>query len=191
MFDYKTILSILLLLMITSACGIESDEIIEPTTTQVQLPTISPIPIFTVTAPSDLDISILEHLLVQDGDLPAGLTAAQFKATPPGMFRDVKYFKLFAGRSFEKGGESYGGVSLFIYDDEIGLDIDYNVIIMGFGPDRDFIETFGEKAHQRWGDIAFVRCNTIVHIRAPEPVGAINYAKRLDNRIEQQVCPYQ
>ena len=88
----------------------------------------------------------LDSLLVQTGDLPAGLAGAQIRDTAPGMFKDLPTAENAIYQQFARGGDSAGGVAVFLYEDESKIGQAYDGILNGMGSDTKPISDIGEKA---------------------------------------------
>ena len=145
----------------------------------------------------------LAPLLVQPGNLPAGVTAAQVSTEPPEMFRDVPEPQQAIHQQFERRGTQQGGVTVLLYDAPEDGDVAYNVIAQGMPETRAYVPWVGAAAvggHRRVNvlgvpiesvDVVFVRCHAVAHIRMPGTARVQDvrtYAKRLDARLQAQVC---
>jgi hypothetical protein len=151
--------------------------------TQVALATITPTPL----SLDDLD---LEPLLIQSGDLPSGFSGAQVLQDAPGMFRDIPPTENVIYQRFQKNGETIGGVTVFLYGDDETRGAAYDLVVDGFADPVEEISNVGEIADGSLFDLAFIRCNALVHVRM---VGAgldevAAYATRLDSRLTDVVC---
>jgi len=182
-----------------------------PRPTNTPPPTHTPMPTNTPTpTPIPLSELRLEPLLIQPGDLPAGFSGAQVKDVAPSLFDDLPTAENTIDQRFERGGDTAGGVTVFLYDSTSEIEEAYALImsieadssIMG-GMNVQAVAGVGEQAIVSvlslsvWGftlessDLAFIRCNAVVHIGM---VGVVDidtikaYAKRLDSRLEPVVC---
>jgi len=171
--------------------------------TPTDTPTATPIPL------SELD---LEPLLIQPGDLPAGFSGAQIKDVAPSMFDDLPAAENTIDQRFERGGDTAGGVTVFLYGSTskieeayallMSIEADY-VALLTDDMNVQTVTGVGEQAivsvvslsmggfTLESSDLDFVRCSAVVHIRM---VGVADidtiraYAKRLDKRLEPVVC---
>lgn len=169
----RLVLPIILVVALISAC----------------VPTATPIPL------SQLK---LDSLLVQTGDLPAGLAGAQIRDTAPGMFKGLPAADNTIFQQFARGGDSAGGVAVFLFEDESKIRQAYDEILGGMGSDAKPISDIGEKASVvvislgiEALDLVFTRCNFVVHIRFTGTLDVDeiqSYAKRLDTRLTEVVC---
>ena len=161
-------------------------------------PTAVPTP--TPIALADIDI---EPLLIQDGDLPAGLSGAQVRSTPPNMFRDVTGASNQIHQQFARGDDPAGGVAVFLFEDTAARDQAYAVILDGFGDTIEAVDVGEQGAAfvppeimRRQGlnsyDLLFSRCSAVAHIRMSGEFMDIAmitaYAERLDQRLTEAVC---
>lgn len=183
--------------------------------TQTPVPTNTPVPPTPTNTPTATPIPLseldLEPLLIQPGDLPAGFSGAQVKDVAPSLFDDLPTAENTMDQRFERGGDTAGGVTVFLYDSTseieeayaliMSIEADY-ALIMG-GMNVQTVAGVGEQAivsvlslpvggfTLESSDLAFIRCNAVVHIRMADVVDIDTirvYAKRLDSRLESVVC---
>lgn len=203
----KGYIFLILLSLIITACQIDRDSLnnqipestitLEPSSTPTQEPTPTPtrIPL------SDIN---LEEIVIKDGDLPAGYSGAQIRDKAPEMFSGVPEAQNTYYQQFEKGGDSKGGVTIFLYDTQYDIESSYQTIFKGFPDDAVKLDEIGEMSDMiymsidvvgikmQMGDLLFIRCNAVVHIRMTDissEDSLIAYAKRLDTRLSELVCP--
>jgi len=200
----KALICSVFLLIIITACSSDSThnptQIPEPTYTQVLTNTQEPTSTPTKIPLSDIQ---LEDILIEDGDLPAGYSGAQIRDTAPEMFDNLPESENTINQQLAKGGEQKGGVTIFLYDSQKDLDSAFFKIKTGFSEEEQ-LEEVGENGFIayfsqdilgikiQYGDLLFVRCNAVVHIRMTElssEDSLIAYAKRLDKRLSELVCP--
>lgn len=132
----------------------------------------------------------LEPLLVQQGDLPAGLTAGQVSdgSSGPGKATD---FTFRIKRDIEPGG---GYVSVIRFDDETALMRNFKELLRGVTVDGHPIPDLGEMAQARGNILLFTRCKALVAIQLALPAPGnleekvVNYGKRLDKRLKDALC---
>ena len=184
-----------------------------PRPTNTPPPTHTPMPTNTPTpTPIPLSELRLEPLLIQPGDLPAGFSVAQVKDVAPSMFDDLPSAENTIDQRFERGGDTAGGVTVFLYDSTseieeayallMSIEADYVALLTG-GMNVQTVTGVGEQAivsvlslsvggfTLESSDLAFIRCNAVVHIRMAGVVDIDTikaYAKRLDSRLEPVVC---
>jgi len=140
----------------------------------------------------------LEPLLIQAGDLPAGVTGAQVRDTPPKMFDGMPKAAKAVYQQLAQGNQQTGGVAVFLY--ETGVDAGYAFAAKGMG-DVDPVADVGEQAivtkaadnpALNFVDLLFRRCAAVVHTRMSgadlDRDTAAAYAKRLDARLKPVVC---
>ena len=200
----KVLICLEFLSIIITGCSIETTQnytqTSEPTFTQEPTNTQEPTSTPTRIPLSDIE---LEEILVKDGDLPAGYSGAQISDTAPEMFDNLPEAENTINQQLAKGGEQKGGVTVFLYDSQDNLDSAFFKIKTGFSEEKQ-LDTVGEKAFItyfsqdilgikiQFGDLLFSRCNAVVHIRMTElssEDSLIAYAKRLDKRLSELVCP--
>lgn len=149
--------------------------------------------------PSAID---LEPLLVQSGDLPAGVTGAQVRDVAPKMFDQAPKADRVLYQQFASGAKQIGGVAVFLYKDAdtrtqgysvIAKDMGQTEVVAGLG-DQAVVTLLSPQAAAYgldFADVLFQRCVAVVHVRISGPdsrVAATAYAKRLDKRPAQVVC---
>src|SRR5581483_6727864 len=153
----------------------------------------------------------VEDLLVEQGDLPDGFSGGQIADTRPKMFDKLPYGEKEVHQKFQRSQEAAGGVSIFIYKAQGDLERANNQVVTGFGQamdsygvksERHVLSNVGEKAEGTFaiyttmqsrftnGEVAFVRCGALVHIRLSDtPWDQITtYANRLDERLRPRLC---
>jgi hypothetical protein len=90
-------------------------------------------------------------------------------------------------------------VTVVLYDDDEALQRDFKAILPGLTADGTPSTEVGTQALTNHikipllgleaGHVLFVRCHALVHVQiASEEFEAVNYAKRLDKRLEPLVC---
>lgn len=146
----------------------------------------------------------LEQLLVADGDLPIGVSAAQIRDAAPEMFEGMPAAEQVRYQQLARDGEQTGGVAVFLYGDEAARTEGYQLVADGFS-EAEPVADLGEQAivtlpnaqaaaiGLNFTDVLFQRCAAVVHIRlrnleGEDSTSAIAYAKRLDERLEEAVC---
>lgn len=143
----------------------------------------------------------LEPLLVQPGDLPAGMSGAQVRDTAPKMFDGMPGAQRTAYQQFARGSEPAGGVAVFLYEADADRDQGYGFVLGGMGPTVT-VEGVGDHATAtepskevaallNFSDLLFQRCHAVAHIRMTGTDAAASiaaYAKRLDKRLSAVVC---
>jgi hypothetical protein len=143
----------------------------------------------------------LESLLIQPGDLPAGVVGSQVKDKAPPVFKDVPLpVKAIDQRFGLADGAIIGGVTVLLYDSPTDLEKAYAVVIKGMGSSAYPSTEVGDKARiggltartQRIAEVSFVRCHALVSVslsETPQPDDdTLTYAKRLDRRLTPLVC---
>ena len=145
--------------------------------------------------PADVD---LEPLLIQAGDLPAGMTGAQVRDTAPAMFDAVPKPDKAAYQQLQKNGSQVGGVTVLLYSAGDALSQAYTTVVDGMDDNAQPIAGVGEKAVVSENEVlvklvefAFTRCSALAHVRMVfsgnrDEVTA--YAKRLDTRLQSAIC---
>lgn len=190
------------LVLILSACA-PSESAIQTAMVQTQAaytPTPEPTPI----PLKDIDIS---DVLVVQGDLPAGVSAAQLRDTAPEMYNKLPITDKTTFLQFESNNKAAGGVVVFLYEDEterlkafdlvvdsMGDDLPEQIIgvgeqAAGFGV--DFKSPLDGSSLIKAAEIAFLRCAFVAHVRftnTDDVDAAIAYAKRLDKRLTPLFC---
>lgn len=142
----------------------------------------------------------LEPLLVQSGDLPAGVGGAQVRETPPEMFNALTVGEQRIYQQLERSSSPAGGVAVFLYSDAEARTKAYVTLSEGLGETARDAPGIGEEARVsaldfpgiiKSTDLLFRRCAAVVHIRISgdtdtAPITA--YAERLDKRLQEAVC---
>ena len=145
----------------------------------------------------------LQALLVQAGDLPAELTAepltsrAAWLASVPAAPQEL------ARRLVAQSGER-GGVTLFVYGAGADVPAAYGAIagalesaaqrppqFIGSIGERSGIVTTSPPGQPLVYDLSFFRCRAAAYIRlqTEQIDDVLNYARRLDRRLQQATCP--
>lgn len=145
----------------------------------------------------------LAALLVQDGDLPAGVSAEPLDRHPDWLAQ-VPTAPLDLSRRLAGQQDDLGAVSLFVYPAGTDLATVYTPLssVMEAAAERppQFIGSIGERsgivttslpAQPVVYDLIFLRCSAAVYIRlrTSNVDDVLQYARRLDQRIQQRVCP--
>ena len=202
----KRIITGIFLTMILAACGPSDADIasaIADTEEAIPTATIEPTP--TTIPISEIDLT---ELLVQPGDLPAGIDEAQIRDTPDSLVSWVPKASNVIYQQFDKSGKGMGGVTVWLYETQteaanayselrngiVGLE-DYDEIgdrSADILPDTGTALVLGISVEYLLGHLVFNRCHAVVYVgMAPGASGieAIRaYAKRLDTRLEPIVC---
>lgn len=164
-----------------AACG-GTPDVIAPTTIP---PTTVPL--------SALD---LEPLLIQSGDLPAGIAAAQVKDVAPLAFNGYPPTTKAIDQRFQRDGKAVGGVVVLLYEQQDNFNTARS-LAMKISESSKPLDGVGEEAKAFLGSdllpirgITFIRCRAIVDVSISnvtiEEVAA--YAMRLDKRLSGVVC---
>lgn len=162
--------------------------------------TITPTIIPTAMPPTAIPLSAidLEPLLIQSGDLPAGIEGAQVRDVAPAMFDGMPKAAKTIIQQFAQGVDQIGGVSVFLYDKDNDRESAYQFIAKGMS-NSDALTDTGDRAIVskpiaaiNFVDILFQRCAAVVHIRMSgedlDRDAATIYARRLDKRLLGVVC---
>jgi hypothetical protein len=181
--------AVMLLALTLAACG------------GTTAPAAPAVPAATVVPLDQLD---LESLLVQSGDLPAGISGAQVRDSAPKMFDGMPKALKTTYQQFAQGAKQVGGVAVFLYDNDADRDSAYQFVAKGMGTSLDTLTDTGEKAIAtktdkndplaalNFTDVLFQRCAAVAHIRLSgenlDQTAATAYAKRLDKRLSGAVC---
>jgi hypothetical protein len=136
----------------------------------------------------DLRTLNLEDVLIQDGDLPAGMTAGQIT---DGSTGDTTSANGFVSRA-ERRIAPDGSVTVLVYEDGAALQRDFERVLPGVTADGMPNTDVGTRAVTRGNIVMFVRCHALVIIRFAVSRQmldqAMGYAKRLDSRLTPLVC---
>lgn len=151
----------------------------------------------------------LGSLMVQPGDLPSGVTASVLSARLPPLFADITKPDRVAYRTLDQDANLGTGVTLLLYTSPADRIRAYQSVLHGFGANAKPIGNIGEQAYlvavagalsatemqakekPVMADLAFQRCQAVVHIRmrSPKAENEIKtYAQRLDERLLKAVC---
>jgi len=187
-----------------------------PTVTPRVVATRAPVAIVTSVASSASLITPLaelnlEALVVQPGDLPIGVNAAQVLDVAPGMFDGMAIADQTLIQQLSVSDEQAGGIAIFLYESIFDANEAYRFIESGMSTNLEEVSSIGEKAIVTFmekqvikvqgnslevgsdsSDLLFSRCHAVVHIRIS--VDGLTktkieaYAKRLDKRLAPVVC---
>ena len=186
---------LLLVLLFTTACA-PSQSAIQTAIAQTQAAIPTAISTSTPIALKDIK---LDALLVQPGDLPAGITTAQIRSTAPAMFSGLPVADQTVFQQFSQAGNISGGATVFLYSDATKRQNAYAQIHDGMGPAglNSTVQNVGEKSNeihmtliQDEYEILFLRCTAVVHIRMfiDDNASIEAYAQHLDQRLTPVVC---
>lgn len=148
----------------------------------------------TAVALKDID---LEPLLVQAGDLPSGMSAAQVKDTAPLGMKEYPIATKAIDQRFQRGNKTVGGVVVLLYEQQADLNqaaalaikLDkYSEVLSDVGTQAKLF--LGTDAFPVRG-VTFVRCRAVVDVTMSEvdTSEVTAYAKRLDKRLQSVICP--
>mgnify|MGYP003375026889 CR=1 FL=1 len=137
-------------------------------------------------------------MLIQSGDLPAGVSGEQIRSVAPPAFKSVPLAEYTIDQRFQKNGQVSGGVTVFVYKTVDEAEAAYAEILKGMDSGRRSDPTFGSVAvsadsylaNTAFSSALFVRCSTTVHIQMSGVAekSAASYAQRLDKRLQSLVC---
>jgi hypothetical protein len=142
---------------------------------------------------ADIDLT---PLLIQSGDLPAGLSGAQIKDTVPAGLRAVPKPANVIDQRFQQNGTLAGGVVVLLYEASADVDSAFRLAV-GEGKTSEPQYGVGDTA-RIWSPnavltrarVAFTRCHAYIDITfgqaSIDQVTA--YAKRLDQRLQPLAC---
>ena len=177
--------------LLLSACGVAP----APTATPQPSPTTAP-----TATPATVSFSklSLDSVLIQSGDLPAGVSGEQIRSVAPPAFKSVPLAEYTIDQRFQKNGQVSGGVTVFVYKTVDEAEAAYAEILKGMDSGRGSDPTFGSVAvsadsylaNTAFSSALFVRCSTTVHIQMSGVAekSAASYAQRLDKRLQSLVC---
>ena len=146
--------------------------------------------------PVDVD---LEPLLIQSGDLPAGLAAEQVRDSWQVDLEGLPAATQTAYRAFAREGIPAGDVIVWRYTSPADAAQAYGVIAASMQGRAVPAGAIGERAEMKVGaapgfavsSIVFARCNTVTSIvmYISDLEAVQTYATRLDTRLQAAVCP--
>jgi hypothetical protein len=138
----------------------------------------------------------LVPLLIQSGDLPAGLSGAQVKDTVPAGLKAVPKPVKVIDQRFERNGTTVGGVVVLLYEASDDVKAAYRLTV-GEGKNSEAQDSLGDTA-RIWlpkglsprTTVAFTRCHAYVDVSIGEASidDVTAYARRLDQRLQPLVC---
>ena len=140
----------------------------------------------------------LEPLLVQSGDLPAGMTGAQVKDAAPPAFKRYPLPTKAIDQRFQRSGDVVGGVVVLLYENAADRDAAWAQAQQAITSSATPLPDVGEQAlllasspQLPITSATFRRCAAIVDIGMdaqvqPNEISA--YARRLDTRLTPLVC---
>jgi len=182
---YLAILAIMAALLI--GCG-ESPQVVP-----AFVPPATAAPAPASVALKDID---LEPLLVQSGDLPSGMSAAQIKDSAPPAMKDYPPATKAIDQRFQRGGKTVGGVVVLLYEQQSDLTT-ATALVTKIGKYSEVLPDVGEQAKLFLGTdllpvrgVTFVRCHAVVDVAMSnvDTREITAYAKRLDKRLQAVVC---
>jgi hypothetical protein len=144
----------------------------------------------------------LESVLVQEGDLPAGLTAGPASTELPDYFDQMPESDASAFVPLQSGQEQAGWVVAFRYgSDEEVFDGAVRLVRHMPAEKRQVLVNFGDEAYSMivtdpaeggpYTDILFTQCRFVVHVRmqgVTELSQVTSYTKKLDQRLNETYC---
>lgn len=145
----------------------------------------------------------LDALLVQDGDLPAGLTAEPLASRVDWLASVPAAPQETARRLLGQGGE-LGSITLLVYPPGSDIATVYTPVsaVLEKAAQRppQFIGSIGERSGVVTSsplnqpvvyDLSFLRCSAAAYIRlrTSDVDDVLQYADRLDERLQQRICP--
>lgn len=158
-------------------------------------PTVPPVP---TSPPTTIPLAAidLEPLLIQPGDLPAGITGAQVKDVAPPAFKAYPPATKAIDQRLQRDGETIGGIVVLLYEEQSALE-QAKILATTTSEVSRPLDSVGEGGKAFLGSdllplrgVTFVRCRAIADVSmgrvAIEEV--IAYAKRLDRRLAGVVC---
>jgi len=181
---------LLLILLCTVSC---SGPIPEPTPTLLPTPT-----------PLNIASLVLDSILIQPGDLPAGFSGAQisYDAMPQflGNYKPIPQNQI--RQEFEKDGEMLGGIWLSLYENEVDAKTLFNEFVEGLGDSTTYKLKNGlviEAAHMSFdmGEyigmvktvaLTFNKCFYVGYLTIrgiDEEMKMVNYTERLSTRLDE------
>lgn len=184
-----------------------------PAPTSTVVPTLAPTPTVTPIPLADLD---LVPLLVQSGDLPAGVGTGQVLRGIDIVARGMPDADYAIRLQFSKDEEGLGAVTVWLYAkpeivieayreqsgrlmelDDFELVADIGDHAVGVPPAVSAARALeasglGSYMDSLIGELVFVRCHAVVHIALPYSTGNLipmaSYARALDERLAPVVC---
>jgi hypothetical protein len=176
---------LLILAVLLVSCGGAAPDVSPPTAAPA---------VPTTVALTDID---LEPLLVQSGDLPSGMSAAQIKDVAPPAMKDYPPATKAIDQRFQRNGKTTGGVVVLLYEQDADLTA-ATALATTLNTYSELLPDVGEQAKLFLGTdllpvrgVTFVRCRAVVDVSMSDvDTGEITaYAKRLDKRLQSVVCP--
>jgi hypothetical protein len=205
-------LGFLLIILILSSC-VPSEQAIQTAMAQTQAAwTPTPLPTFTPTVtPIPFSALQLDDLIVQQNDLPAGMSGSQIgyqekRDTAVPIAADY-----YIEQNLAYGDKDRGQVMVWVYEDTANTQLRYNAILdflnqecakapgQCYSGDPHVVPNLGEGAMMisefnfmgaDMHTLVFYRCHAVVKIRtwADHSDDIANYAIRLDRRLTPIVC---
>jgi hypothetical protein len=142
---------------------------------------------------ADLDLA---PLLVQSGDLPAGLNGAQIENTMPTGLRGFPTPVKAIDQHLQRNGDTAGHVVVLLYEADSDVESAFRVAV-GEGKTSDPQHGVGDVARiwqpneiKTRSRLAFTRCHAYVDITFGQATidEVTAYAKRLDQRLQPLTC---
>lgn len=149
-------------------------------------PTPSPYP--TVES-APIDIPDLGPMLIDPVQLPPRVTSADISRVPHPAFALLPQADYFVSAQYANGSEFGGRVSIFIFAMAEDLDSAWPLVLDTIYTPRE-ISGPGELAAVDHSDLAFIRCNALVHLKlnGADTDEIITFAEKLDADLAPLIC---
>ncbi len=153
----------------------------EPVITSTPFPTIEAV---------RLDIPNLEPLLLDPIQRPPRVTSADISQVPHPSFSKLPEADHFISVLYASGSGFGGRLSIFIYAFPEDLDSVWPLVLDTIYTPRE-IDGPGELTAVDHSDIAFIRCNALVHIKldGADPDEILTFADKFDADLKSLLCP--
>jgi len=137
-----------------------------------------------------LSIPNLEPLLLDPIRRPSKVTSAEISRVPHPSFSDLPEADYFISVLYARGSEFGGRLSIFFYALPEDLDTIWPLVLDKIYTPRE-IDGPGELTAVDHSDIAFIRCNALVHIKldGADPDEILIFADQFDASLSGLICP--
>ena len=155
----------------------------------IPTPTPSPYP---TQEPIRFNLPDLEPLLSGLTQLPARITSSDISSVPHPSLSKLPQPNYFISARYARGSSFGGRLSIFVYAYPEELDAAWPLVLDTIVTPRE-ISGPGDLAAVNHSDLAFIRCNALVHIKldGADSDELLTFAEKFDANLKPYVCPQE